>query len=100
MSGTLCNIYRSSKKEGMYLYVDKRDDLEKIPEDLMDFFGKPLFSMSLLITKDKKLARADALKVLQEIAEKGFYMQMPPSIIDTHGTGMADLAKKNTMLSR
>ncbi len=96
MSGVLCNIYRSSKKEGMYLYVDNKDDLEKVPEELFGVFGKPVFSMSLLITKDKKLARADAAKVLQEIDEKGFYMQMPPSLIGENGS----LIQKNSKLGQ
>lgn len=92
----LCNIYRSSKKEGMYLYVDKQGDLEVIPETLMATFGKPIFAMALLITTEKKLARANAEKVLQEIVEKGFYLQMPPSIIDERIV----MASKNTRLGQ
>jgi uncharacterized protein YcgL (UPF0745 family) len=34
--------------------------------------------MGLPLTEGKKLGRADAKKVLSEIAEKGFYLQMPP----------------------
>ena len=39
----ICNIYRSEKEEGMYLYVDKKDELLSIPEDLLKKFGKLSF---------------------------------------------------------
>ena len=96
MSGQLCNIYRSSKKEGMYLYVDKKEDLQRVPEELWRLFGKPEFSMVILIDSNRKLARADAVKVLQEIADKGFYLQMPP----TFAGEMSELARKNTKLGQ
>ena len=31
----ICSIYRSAKREGMYLYVDKAEGLERVPEALM-----------------------------------------------------------------
>lgn len=96
MTGILCNIYRSSKKEGMYLYVDKRDDLSRIPDELRVFFGKPEFSMLLLMTKEKKLARADAAKVMLEIADKGFYLQLPPADLDERNL----LVQKNSKLGQ
>ena len=34
--------------------------------------------MTLLIDEGRKLARADAAKVLQDIADNGFYLQLPP----------------------
>ncbi|TNE76273.1 MAG: YcgL domain-containing protein [Gammaproteobacteria bacterium] len=79
MSKLLCNIYRSTKKEGMYLYVDKREDLERIPESLLQRFGKPELAMTIALSPERKLARAEVGKVLEAIAEQGFYLQMPPS---------------------
>ena len=43
----LCAIYRSSRKEGMFLYVAKRDQFDAVPEALMQQFGKPQFVMFL-----------------------------------------------------
>ena len=79
MSKQLCTIYRSPKKEGMYLYVDKQDDLSRVPESLLQRFGKPELAMTLALSTDRKLARADVGKVLASIAEQGYYLQMPPS---------------------
>lgn len=74
----LCTIYRSPKKEGMYLYVDKKEDLERVPESLLNVFGTPQFAMTLLLSPDRKLARADREEVVLAIAEQGYYLQMPP----------------------
>ncbi|MCB1658929.1 MAG: YcgL domain-containing protein [Moraxellaceae bacterium] len=74
----ICSIYKSSKKDEMYLYVRKANGLSQVPEALLAMFGKATLFGSMLITADKKLARADATQVLTDIAEKGFYLQMPP----------------------
>jgi hypothetical protein len=78
--GRLCEIYRCSKKEGMYIYVDKKDGLEKLPDSLNKRTGKMVFAMGLMLTPDKKLARANAKDVLEAIEAQGFYLQMPPSL--------------------
>jgi uncharacterized protein len=75
---TLCSIYRSSRIENMYLYVDKKEDLARVPEELLKTFGKPALAMTLALYPERKLARADVNKVLEAIAHNGFYLQMPP----------------------
>lgn len=35
----ICTIYRSSKRDQTYLYVEKRDDFSSVPEELMKSFG-------------------------------------------------------------
>ena len=35
--------------------------------------------MTLALSLDKKLARADVAKVLEAIREQGYYLQLPPS---------------------
>jgi len=74
-----CQIYRSSRKPETYLYVEKSRGLEDVPEALMQQFGEPEEVMSLLLDVGRRLARADAVEVLQLIAEQGFYLQMPPT---------------------
>ncbi|MCP1365046.1 YcgL domain-containing protein, partial [Halomonas sp. BBD48] len=46
---------------------------------LLERFGQPVSLMTLLLTEDKALARADAGKVMAAIDEQGFYLQMPPA---------------------
>lgn len=74
----ICSIYRSNRVEGMYLYVDKKEDLARVPDTLLQSFGKPEVAMTLLLHPDRKLARADVNVVLDAIEKKGFYLQMPP----------------------
>ncbi len=79
MTSRLTTIYRSPKEEGLYLYVDKIDDLSRVPDELLKHFGKPQLAMTLLINNKRKLARADAEQVLLSVENKGFYLQLPPS---------------------
>ncbi len=84
----LCQIYRSRKAaEEMYLYVDKTKGTKDVPEPLLEKFslGKPV--MTLMLHPEKKLARADILKVLAEIDSRGFYLQMPPSPYEVQQNG-------------
>ncbi|TCK08175.1 YcgL domain-containing protein [Marinobacterium mangrovicola] len=84
----ICSIYKSPRKDEMYLYVDKRDALTRVPEALLEMFGPPLHVMDMPMKADRKLARADADKVLDGITEKGYYLQMPPPkeeyLLDLH----------------
>ncbi|MEH6549664.1 MAG: YcgL domain-containing protein [Pseudomonadales bacterium] len=92
----ITSIYRSARNEGMYLYVDKRDGLSKVPEPLMKRFGVAELAMTLLITPEKKLARADTAKVLAGIEEQGFYLQMPPTVFSE----MAKMSDQNSKMAR
>lgn len=75
----LCQVFKSSRNQEMYLYVEKARGVQDIPDDLMVRFGEPLPVMLLLLTADHKLARADAAEVLANIERQGFYLQMPPT---------------------
>jgi len=78
MTSQLTTIYRSPKEEGLYLYVDKTEGLSRVPEQLMQQFGKPELAMTLLLGPNRKLARADTARVLLAVKEQGFYLQLPP----------------------
>ncbi len=62
----------------MYLYVEKREGMSRVPEALQKQFGSAELAMTMLLTPEQKLARADTAKVLKALAEQGFYLQMPP----------------------
>lgn len=75
----ICEIFRSSRKEEMYLYVDRAQGLEPVPDVLMKQFGEPVSVMTMILTPEQKLARANVDEVLAGIEEQGFYLQMPPT---------------------
>lgn len=84
----LCTVYKSPKKDEMYLYTDRLEGLKRVPKELLELFGTPTEVMALLLTEDKELGRAEAKAVLDDIREKGFYLQMPPAredyMLDIH----------------
>ncbi|MDX1357005.1 MAG: YcgL domain-containing protein, partial [Halomonas venusta] len=84
----LCEILKSSRKDEMYLYIDKQKGVSSVPDALMDTFGKPVPVLTMILTADKKLARVNAADVMEAIQEQGFYLQMPPAkeayLLDIH----------------
>ena len=90
----ICSIYRSPKHEGMYLYVDKAEGIDRVPEELLARFGKPVHAMTLLLHPERSLARVDVSKVLSGIDEHGYFLQLPPK----GDTYMTDLHNKNSKI--
>ena len=63
----ICSIYKSPRKNEMYLYVLKADGLERVPEGLLPAFGKPVHAFDLVLSPERQLAREDITKVLEKI---------------------------------
>ncbi|ASK34491.1 YcgL domain-containing protein [Alloalcanivorax mobilis] len=79
MNGKLfCSIYRSARRADMYLYVERGKGLTALPEALRGQFGKPVHVADMILSEDRPLARADATKVMAQVRDQGFYLQMPP----------------------
>ena len=70
-------IYKSSKKQGSYLYIVQEDDFSQVPEVLLTAMGKLEMVMNLELNPEKKLAQADVLQVIGALKNDGFYLQMP-----------------------
>lgn len=64
----------------MYLYLAREDDFDNVPELLMRRFGTPLLVMELELHKGRPLARAEVAKVMEQLEEEGYYLQMPPKL--------------------
>lgn len=74
----LVRIYKSPRKQDMYLYVDYAEALTRVPQALLDRFGEPKEALSLELTPQRSLARANAEQVLDQIESAGYYLQLPP----------------------
>ncbi|WP_127956736.1 YcgL domain-containing protein [Serratia microhaemolytica] len=82
-----CAIYRSSKREQTYLYIEQKDDFSRVPAELIKSFGVAHFVMTLALDGGKKLAAADNEVVKQALTQQGFYLQLPPpveSLLNSH----------------
>ena len=84
-----CVIYKGSRKPDTYLYVQREGDFSKVPASLMDLMGTLQLAISLDLTADSTLAHARVEDVLQQLGDRGFYLQLPPSDdeLSTHHHG-------------
>jgi len=71
-------VYRSSVKEGLYIYLGFETPLNELPAPVMKQLGEPEKALEFDLTEARKLPNADAKEVLESIESQGFYIQMPP----------------------
>jgi len=100
----LCEVYRCSKKEGMYIYLEKNQNgsapTDTLPDSLKQTTGRMELAMTLLLTSDKKLARANAEDVINAICDQGFYLQIPPVMSAEAQATSAAINEANNKLER
>ena len=75
----LCQVFKSPRKEEMYLYVEKSRGLVDVPEALMARFGEPQPVMVVMLDQERNLARANTPVSEAQHDVQGFYLQMPPT---------------------
>ena len=75
----LCDVYKSSRKENLYLYVDAQEGLARVPEELLKQFGEPRKTLSFELTGERRLATEDAPTVLANLKSRGYHLQLPPA---------------------
>ena len=91
-----CTVIRSSLKDFTYIYLLAGNDFEDLPVSLRKVFGEPEFVMHLELSPERKLAYEDVNRVMRNLEEQGFHLQMPPQ---EDATGLLDLPeKKDTLL--
>ncbi len=74
-------IYKSRRKDELYLYISKKDDFSNVPQSLYDSMGKePVFVMEIELNPERKLARENIETVIKNLNEQGFHVQIPPQI--------------------
>ena len=75
----ICSIYKSPRKNEMYLYVERSEALKRVPESLLVAFGAPIHTFDLVLTPERQLAREDIMLVLANLEKQGYHLQMPPA---------------------
>jgi uncharacterized protein len=76
----LASVYRSAKKDEMYLYLQVKDNFDCVPEALLKVFGQPEFALQINLAKRDKLSRVDISEVKSQLDNEGYFLQMPPVI--------------------
>ena len=72
-----CFIYRCSNRTDLYIYLAEEDVFDNVPKELINTLGIIEFSMELELTPETKLAREDTKKVIDNLNEHGFHIQLP-----------------------
>ena len=75
-----CKVYRSDKKAETYLYLAENMEFDDLPTQVQERFGETAFVLRLELSTDHRLARVDVTIVLENLAEYGFYLQLPPKL--------------------
>lgn len=73
-----CEVYRSRRRDEMYLYVALPIDRNSLPEALVTEFLCTNPVLKLWLDSRRKLARVSAEAVIEALRERGYYLQMPP----------------------
>jgi len=73
----ICYIYRCSRKPDMYIYLAEEDNFSNVPKEIFNSLGIISFAMELEINPDRKLARENPEKVMENLNENGFHLQLP-----------------------
>ncbi len=81
----LCEVFKSPVRDETYLYVSKREGLERVPAALLKTFGRPQSVLTMLLSQTRRLAREDPVTVLANIRARGFHLQVappPPNLLE------------------
>ena len=74
-----CYVYRSARKAETYLYLGRRDDFVRLPPPIRATLEPFQFVLELTLAPERKLARVDADQVRAALAERGWFIQHPPT---------------------
>ena len=69
-------VYKSERKNGCYVYVSGESDFSRVPEKLLATLGKLNFALELDLHADRKLASENPAKVLQNLLDHGYHLQI------------------------
>ena len=75
-----CWVYRSNLKPEMYLYLREEGEFEAAPKALLNAFGEASLVLDLVLHPERTLAREDVNVVMENLANHGFHLQIPPGL--------------------
>ena len=74
-----CVIYKGRLQPDYYLYVQRADNLSRVPGSLLAIMGELQHVMDLRLDEQRELAQAKARDVMRQLRENGYFLQMPPA---------------------
>ena len=73
-----CEVYRSNRKAGTYLFVADAEDLGNLPGDLKARLEPLEWVMAIDLAERDTLAATRPATVIDSIESRGFFLQLPP----------------------
>ena len=73
-----CEVYRSNRKAGTYLFVANADGVGNLPDELQARLWPLEWVMALDLAERKTLAATRSATVIDSIESQGFFLQLPP----------------------
>jgi len=74
-----CCVYKSLRKQETFLFVLKEGDFSRVPEPLLKVLGEIEKLIDLELTPERQVARGEARYIMDDLLEKGFHLQLPPT---------------------
>ncbi|QWP77270.1 YcgL domain-containing protein [Lysobacter sp. K5869] len=71
-------VYKSLRKADTYVFLSARDDFARLPDPVRQQLGSLHFVLEVELSPERKLARADAATVRENLSARGFHIQFPP----------------------
>jgi uncharacterized protein len=75
-------VYKSLRKDETYVYLREKDAFGLLPESVIKPLGELQFVLSIELNEGRQLARENIEVVRTNLRERGFHLQLPPSMID------------------
>ena len=73
-----CEVYRSNRKAGTYLFVADAEDLGNLPDDLKARLEPLEWVMAIDLAERETLVATRPATVIDSIESRGFFLQLPP----------------------
>lgn len=73
-------VYKSLRKADTYVFLAERDDFMRVPEAVRLQLGSLQFVLEVALTPGRRLALGSADTVRENLAARGFHVQLPPVI--------------------
>ena len=71
-------VFKTARRPDTFLYLPQGLSPNEWPDGLEEVFMPAKKVLSLTLTADQPLAAQSATRVMEEIAAKGYFLQLPP----------------------
>ncbi|MBA8882973.1 YcgL domain-containing protein [Dokdonella fugitiva] len=74
-----CFVHKSLRKADTYVFLRDETGAATLPAALRESLGPLQQVLELELTPTRRLAQADAVRVLEALERHGYYLQLPPA---------------------